>query len=168
MKESIGGVFLFEIVIAFVLFFTGIMCLTINHAKAFAVKDDIVNAITADKGKLTNDGTLDVNKTGTCDLNQKIVDAMSKDAYWTTGKCEGNFTGYNRDGCIDNKNPAICIKKTDVNLNEGLSARSYISDDTKRGCYYEVEVFYKLDIPIMQSVFNFNVKGQTKIMYENC
>ena len=41
MKESIGGTALFQITIVFLLLFTGVMCITINHSKAFAVKDEI-------------------------------------------------------------------------------------------------------------------------------
>ena len=42
MREAIGGSWLFNIVIFFVILFTGYMCLSINHTKAFNVKDDIV------------------------------------------------------------------------------------------------------------------------------
>ena len=48
MKEAIGGVSLFQIVILFLLLFTGVMCLTINHSKAFGVKDEIINIIETD------------------------------------------------------------------------------------------------------------------------
>ena len=49
MKEAIGGVSLFQIVIVFLLLFTGVMCLTINHSKAFGVKDEIINIIQEEK-----------------------------------------------------------------------------------------------------------------------
>ena len=42
MREAIGGNWLFNIVIFFVILFTGYLCLSINHTKAFNVKDDIV------------------------------------------------------------------------------------------------------------------------------
>ena len=40
MKEAIGGVSIFQIAVLFLLIFTGVMCLTINHSKAFGVKEE--------------------------------------------------------------------------------------------------------------------------------
>ena len=45
MKEAMGGISIFQIVIVFLLLFTGVMCMTINHSKAFGVKDEIINII---------------------------------------------------------------------------------------------------------------------------
>ena len=45
MREAIGGISIFQIVILFILLFTGVMCLTINHSKAFGVKDEIITII---------------------------------------------------------------------------------------------------------------------------
>ena len=45
MREAIGGTWLFQIVIVFILLFTGFMCLTINRSKAFNVKDQIIQTI---------------------------------------------------------------------------------------------------------------------------
>ena len=50
MKEAIGGTWLFQIVIAFILLFTGFMCLTINRSKAFNVKDQIIQSIQSYNG----------------------------------------------------------------------------------------------------------------------
>ena len=45
MKEAIGGVSIFQLAVIFLLIFTAIMCLTINHSKAFGVKDEVINLI---------------------------------------------------------------------------------------------------------------------------
>ena len=63
MKEAMGGVPLFEIVVVFILLFTGIMCLTINHSKAFAVKDEIINIIETNTTQYSAEGILSDNVT---------------------------------------------------------------------------------------------------------
>ena len=45
MREGIGGIQLFLIVVVMVLIFAGVMSLTLNQANAFAVKDQIVSII---------------------------------------------------------------------------------------------------------------------------
>ena len=45
MREAIGGTWLFNLVIFFVLLFAGYMCLSINYSKAFGVKDKIINEL---------------------------------------------------------------------------------------------------------------------------
>lgn len=166
MKESLSITYIFQIVILFILLFTGIMALTINNSNAFAVKDEIVNAI-----ELNNGDYLDGEN-----LSSDIVEAMNKASYRTTGKCESgeNVTGYDRDGNRVNTNEAaaVCIKE--VNVSEGLD--NYLRDifkdtmayeDSMNGKYYQVQVFYQLDIPIIKQIYNFSTKGETKIIYES-
>lgn len=149
MKEAYGGTFLFQIVILFLLLFTAIMCITINQTKAFAVKDDLINYIE------TNDG---LNLSGT-QLADGINEILTKDGYFTTGnKCGNGYTGYSREGkklSEGAQNPALCIKK----INSGSQAG---------GCYYEIKVFYKLDIPVLSTIFNFTETGKTKELYTYC
>ena len=52
MREAIGGTWLFNLVIFFVLLFAGYMCLSINYSKAFNVKDKIINEIERNGGIL--------------------------------------------------------------------------------------------------------------------
>lgn len=146
MKEAYGGTWLFQIVILFLLLFTAIMCLTINHSKAFAVKDDLINYIESKDG-------VDLSKKN---LDSGIIDLLSKDGYFTTGKkCDNNAKGYARDGKPTSTNPAVCIKKINTGRETG-------------GCYYEIKVFYKLDLPVLGSVFSFSETGKTKELYSYC
>ena len=50
MREAIGGTWLFQIVIVFILLFTGFLCLSINRSKAFNVKDQIIQTIQSYNG----------------------------------------------------------------------------------------------------------------------
>ena len=148
MKESFGATFLFQIVIVFLLLFTAIMCLTINNTKAFAVKNEVVSYI-------ESQGGIDISRP-LDNRNDGIVDILSKAGYFTTGKCETGYTAYNRDGSLNtstSNKSAICIKKIDSNQETG-------------GCYFEIMVFYRLDLPVFGSVFNFKTTGKTKVLFK--
>lgn len=147
MREAIGGTWIFQIVVFFVLLFTGFMCLSINHSKAFNVKNTIIKSIEREEG-------VDLNNPNSDPAIQKIVEYLKDTSYRTTGSCPDGYTGYNRDGNIDSRNSAFCIAKQIARSGSELPDMSY----------YRVVVFYQLDLPIFRSVFNFRVSGDTKIL----
>ncbi len=159
MREAIGGTWLFQIVIFFVLLFTGYMCLTINHTKAFNVKNNIIKTIEREQG-------VNLNNPESDPAIKMIVEYLKENAYRTTGVCPKDvvdkktgevitrYYGYNRDGKLDSRNSAFCIAEQVV--------RNY--DDMPNMRYYRVSVFYQLDLPIFKSIFEFKVSGDTKIM----
>ncbi len=170
MKEALGGISLFQIVIIFILLFTAVMCLTLNHAKAFGVKDEIINIIETDSLESSNSVSSHIDSR----TSQSIADLLGDAGYRITGRCPNNdWVGYDRNGNVtSNNNAAFCIKSTDV-------AEAYYDDASSRcrsNCtsiagdypdmyYYEVVLFYQLDIPIIGGVFNFRIYGSTKVLF---
>ncbi|MGN1379606.1 MAG: hypothetical protein ACI4XR_04370 [Bacilli bacterium] len=167
MREGIGGIQLFLIVVILILIFAGIMSLTINHSNAFAVKDQLVSII-------EDAGGLDITaecRLGSCNDDikdqqtlQSIIDALDSYSYRQTGDCDSitisdtaTIVGYQRTGEITmtGKKSSFCIAKIDANKDDG----------TLRGYYYKVYVFYQLDIPVLHSIFNFRSIGETKLLY---
>ncbi len=158
MRESISITTIFQIFILFVLLFTAIMCLTINNSNAFGVKDSIVNAIEA----------LDGNYLDGADLNEEIVRVIQETSYRTSGKCPDDYDGFDRAGNSVGSNSsdaAVCIKEVDVTggIDEALSG--FAQDDFVDGKYYSVVLFFQLDIPVFKQIFNFQTKGETRIIY---
>ena len=158
MRESISITTIFQIFILFVLLFTAIMCLTINNSNAFGVKDSIINAIEA----------LDGNYLDGADLNEEIVQVIQETSYRTSGKCPDGFDGFDRAGNSVGSNSsdaAVCIKEVDVTggIDENLSG--FAQDDFVDGKYYSVVLFFQLDIPVFKQIFNFQTKGETRIIY---
>ena len=156
MKEAIGGTWLFQIVIVFILLFTGFMCLSINRSKAFNVKNYILETIQTYNG--------DVNA-----AMSDIVEYMKTNAYRTTGKksdsidlkCGKEYACYNREGKKDNQNPVFCLVKIPVDSNKGCLVNDF--DDLPNMYYYRIEVFYQLDLPFFHDLFSFKITGDTKI-----
>lgn len=149
MREAIGGTWLFQIVIVFVLLFTGFMCLSINHSKAFNVKDNIIKSIEREKG-------VNLSSPESDKAIQSIVKYLQEASYRTTGKCPEGYSGYNRDGKLDSRHSAFCIAEVTTAKDATLPPKNY----------YRVVVFYQLDLPIFNEAFNFSVSGDTKIMYK--
>lgn len=159
MQESIGGVSLTIIVIAMVLLFAGIITLTINRSNAIAVKSQIVDKIENNYG-FDMSSEADYSTTD-CDIingDEVLCDILKQldyNSYRQSGTCEddGEVVGYQRDGKISLTNANFCIKK--ININK----------DSVNRYYYEVTVFYSIDLPVIKQLFKFKSMGQTKILY---
>ena len=171
MKEAIGGTWLFQLVIFFILLFTGYVCLTINYSRAFDVKDKIINEIERNGGFKTTKDDYTLNE---------IKKYMAKVGYRSTGSCIGFDIGCERDGkCSNvssNKEYAYCVKeiKYDNELS-GMNDEHSKSNKLYGGhvtdgefiylSYYKIRVFYSLDLPIIRRVFDFHINGDTKTLY---
>lgn len=167
MREALGGVSIFQIVILFILVFTGVMCLTINHSKAFGVKDEIINIIQNEPlASKLNGSTYQM----TSDTSKKIADALALAGYRVTGSCPKDYQGYDREGNLTNSRAAYCIKINNVtnSFNNDIKDKCTnnkcvtVTDDYPEMVYYDVILFYQLDIPIINSIMNFKIYGSTK------
>ena len=174
MRESIGGTWLFQIVIVFILLFTGYICLTINHSKAFAVKDDIIEIIERYNGiDLT---TTDPEKNP---VLGEISDKLSEIGYRTSGNCDKlnrnsdsttpvgqEWHGFDRDGkAASSNNASFCIRQVSVSNSTQTKVGSVTIDELPDMVYYQIGVFYQLDLPVLNSLMSFSEKGDTRIIY---
>lgn len=152
MKESIGGVTLFNIVIVFVLLFAGYISMSINYSKAYNVKNEILNIIRNQGGVCTSTYV----RSDCYNFALQITDYFREANYRSTGECEDGWVGYNREGQVDYNNSAFCVKGIKANSNSELP----------NALYYQVKVFYQLDIPIFSDVFEFSIYGETGRIYD--
>ena len=171
MKEAIGGISIFQIVIVFVLVFTGVMCLTINHSKAFGVKDEIITILETEKIPATASASYKLNST----TISKIVDELQEAGYRVTGKrCpDSSWTGYNRNGTVTSSDVAFCVKTNDVVQAYQKDLRDKCknnkckttSGDYPSMVYFDILLFYQLDIPVIKGLMTFNVYGSTRVLF---
>jgi hypothetical protein len=169
MKEAIGGIPIIQIVIIFIIIFAGIMGLTINHSKAFAVRDEIITIIESEDPKAVSNKLSDKTI-------EKIKNHLKEIGYRTTKKCpDASWDGYDRDGNAvgDGAVASFCIRAVDV-------AQNYIND-VKEKCkdgncvvvdykfpsmyYYDVILFYELNIPMINQLMKFDLQGSTRIIF---
>lgn len=156
MKESVGGISLFNIVIVFVVLFTGYISLSINYSKAYNVKNEIINIIRNQGGVCTSETPSSVDN---CyNFAEQITDYFREANYRNVGVCQNNWVGYSRDGKVlgpNAKNAAFCVNAIRANSNSELPD----------ALYYQIEAFYQLDLPIFSNIFRFSIKGETSRVY---
>ena len=156
MKESIGGISLFNIVIVFVMVFTGYISLTINYSKAYNIKNEILNIIRNQGGVCTSSVASSGNKCYT--FKDQIVDYFKETNYTSVGRCDDDWYGYSRSGellGLGSKKAAFCVKAIEAH------ATSELPD----AVYYKVKMFYHLDLPVINRFWNFTVEGETTRVY---
>lgn len=169
MKEALGGISIFQLVILFILLFTGIMCLTINQSKAYGVKDEIITII-------QNTSLASLNSTNklSSDTSSKIAEHLKNAGYRITGKCpDEEWIGYDRNGHEVKKDPAYCVRINDVSnsffddLEEKCANNKceVIKEGYPKMVYYDIVLFYQLDIPILNNIMNFKIYGSTKVLF---
>lgn len=159
MKEAVGGVSLFNIVIIFVLLFTGYISLSINYSKAYNVKNELLNIIKNQGGVCTSGSS---SGDDNCyNFANQIQDFFGETSYRSTGNCnrgsETGWIGYSRSGSLlpDGKNASFCVR----------GIRRTDNRELPNSLYYQVKVFYQLDLPVINSIFEFSIFGETSRIY---
>lgn len=171
MKEAIGGTWLYGIVLVFVVLFTTFISISTNYSRCFRLKDEIITTIEHYNG-----------------VNYKSINTINEYlngiGYASTGDCPENTseeetwygfmnsTTCSKDGTCNSsttKDVNYCIKKFTI------VKRACLTDDKKvdvtgaighpRSAYYQVVVFFKLNWPIINSLFNIHISGETGIIY---
>ena len=142
MRESIGGAWLLGIVMTFIVLFASFLAVSINYSKAFKVKNNVVDLIEKHEG-----------------MTEKTVDAiwdyLYTEGYILKDKCKSGYKGFDRDGSVGSSEEALyCVKKNTI-----------AADTSLEKAYYSVEVFFRLDIPMLGNIFTFSVSGETMSIY---
>ena len=161
MREAIGGTWLLGLVLTFIVFFASFLAISINYAKAFNVKNNIVDLLEKYEGN---------NKKA----REHIASYLKDTGYLVTGSCptsdendedpydEFNYNGYNLDGENTNGGKAyFCISK-DSQEETTISDKE---NDVLKKQYYRVIVFFKIDLPLIGELTTFRIRGETESIY---
>lgn len=167
MKESIGGTQIMILVVILVLIFAGLMSFTINHSNAFALKDQMVSVIEKYGGFDMSTELSGWGSSPSDEALQEMVDIIETGSYRQTGKCPDStdnmeVTAYQRNGSLVSgySDASFCIAKI-KSVNHG----SGYNGGAMSAYYYQVIVFYNLDVPALRSFFSFKAVGETKVLY---
>ena len=164
MKEAIGGTWLFGIVITFVVLFTSFVALSTNYSRCFNIKDEILTTIEHYNG---------VNEKSLAKINEYLGGV----GYSSTSKCPSNdgsasqwygFKIGNNTSTVGQTNANYCIRKHTITKpyeNNGGSITINGPIGHPRSAYYQVAVFFNLNIPIIRTLFNINITGETGVIY---
>ena len=150
MREAIGSYWLTMIVITFIVLFTGYMCLSINMNRSYKVKNEIINIMQKENG---------LNE----DALKQIQEYMTDVGYRTTGGCENGEFGFGINGQTQTDNKAVfCVKPLTIRY---LPSTPYTKSQFPEVTYYQVRVFFSLDLPVVRNMFTFALKGSTKKLF---
>ena len=149
MREAIGGAWLMGVVVFFIVLFSSYLALSVNHSRAFNVKNAIVEIIERHGGYTA------------CARNE-ICCYLRSVGYATGGHCNidrgaGDYGGDWEPGSIEfggtARRPAYCIRRHDMN-----PADIFIEH---RQAYFSIAVFFRVDLPIFHNLFTFPIFGET-------
>ncbi|MBR1416211.1 MAG: hypothetical protein IJ572_00135 [Bacilli bacterium] len=148
MRQSIGGSWVFMIVVLFTLIFASYLALTINYSRSFRVKNEVLNIIEKSQG-FTDNGVKLINN------------YLSQAGYKTTGTCKvaDNTIVY---GAVD-------LNGTIENIRNGNHSKYYYCFSKYTGyhsyyktrAYYRLTLFFHFDLPVIGDLMTFDVDGQT-------
>lgn len=189
MKKSISNFWLLSLVIVFIFIFSAYLIITLNYAKAFKVKNEVLSIIEKKKGISSNSTISSVTSRFSGVGNVKVPKSalgvinvyLNASGYKVKGNCYLNDGGqwYGIKELVDNSgDPVISYEKiTTSNRNKKyyycFSKRMNICSE---GCnvsnsaipyFYNVLLFYKMELPVLGDLFTFRVKGTTdEIFYD--
>ena len=143
MREAIGGTWLFGLVLTFIVFFASFLALSINYAKAFNVKNSIVELISKYEGN-------------NCKSRKSIGSYLNSTGYLVPGVCLSDYDGYDMEGKLVDKGKKAyyCIKGEKIENNAVLDKK-----------YYQVMIFFSIDLPVVGDLTTFRIKGETESIY---
>ena len=190
MREAIGATWIFVIVIVFIVVFTGYLAFSVNYAKAFAMKDSIIDILekyngpgeTADSASTVATPGLvlqeinekmkavNYNSLGNC---QMVVNALKKNVEDSKAKSEldEHTMGVSNDKAYIRSRYSYGFEKKKYNYCIIRQNQDAHDDKTIGFSNYFVATFFSINIDIINIIkvdFNFFVSGQTKnIAYPN-
>ena len=150
MRDAFGGAFSIKLMLIFLILYVALICVAINYARAFRVKNRIINIIEqyegycgVNKEQINNDINTYLSKTGYYISKDDVVGYIGKDGN-ESYEC---LNGFNNDGngygyCVYNKN------------NNSL--------DCSDKSVYSVETYMIFKLPIINIRFPIVIKGETR------
>lgn len=155
MRNSMGAAWVFGICLTFIVLFTAYLAITLNYAKAFRIKNNVISKIEEHGGYEQS-------------LDDGIKEYIYNQGLQAYGKCDTRITtDDDRDwdlvGTISNGDvPAdqsnVCIYRS--------VKHSKTEDGPKQQYVYRVVTFFRFDIPIVRYFSSFRVAGESRYIYD--
>ncbi len=148
MRESIGGAFLFNLVLIFLGVYVAILAFAVVYARAFNTKNHVITLIEQYEGynnastEINNymasrsGGVTNITSQYCCDLFRKEYNVQQSDCSKSVKQIQG--------GCIFE-----------------------FKDTTAKTHYYVVTTFMRIDIPVVSALVKYwPISGETRVLYD--
>ncbi|MCI8575790.1 MAG: hypothetical protein HFI09_04905 [Bacilli bacterium] len=146
MRESIGSTWILQLVIVFMLIFVAFLALSINYTKAYKIKNELLSIIEKYEG-------LNSGENGSISI---INNYLRYNSYGTMGTCDSETFGaasLDSNSLVptsDKNKYYYCVKKVNTSNTTFPDRASY-----------EIETFFKFNLPLLGEIFTFRVTGET-------
>ena len=185
MKEAIGGTWLFGIVIFFIVLFATIVSVSLNWSRAYKLKDEMINEIEKHHG-LTQEakdaidsyiGDIGYKSTGSCNkVNERNAGGVQVVSFSTGSDLNNMYRGARGDNYCVGRSDVVTREEKQFDGNSRLSYCATVEQSSDSGStvrsighpsssYYYVLVFFKIDMPIIGSIFGFDITGETSTIF---
>ena len=142
MKEASSSVWSFQMILIFMLIFSGFLALILVYSKAYTIKNRFISIIEKYSG--IDEDTIQI-----------LNNFAKNNGYVATSKCptDEDKTWYGviiSDNVVESVNP-------DTNYNYCF-ASGY---DNNNMVYYDIQMFYKFSLPILSGLGLYRINGKT-------
>lgn len=141
MREAFGGAFTIKLMLIFLAIYIAFIAVALNYAKAFRVKNQIINLIEQ------NEGIEDTEWTDQSGVIGEINNYLGQMSYYVDlNKVSNNNT--NTLHCYEN---GYCIEEYSLG-----------SVDEINSVYYKVTTYVKIDLQVFRLNFTIPITGETR------
>lgn len=154
MREAIGGTWLTQLIILFMLIFVAFLALTLNYTKAFKMKNEVLSIIEKYEGltqkSRDSEGSISI-----------INNYLKSNGYSIMRACPAGSYGVRS---LDNNNPVANgpIDKNDKSKYYYCVTKIKSPSTNNKGkVYYRINLFLRFNLPVLGDIFTFTVNGST-------
>ena len=159
MRESIGGGWLFGIVIVFIFMFSGFLAYSISYTRAFNVKNEVINYIEHNEGFSEYNGS-NIDNESTDRLNETVEGKI----HYLIRKVGYDFEGNGDVTCSDKgvNYDGVCIVKYCPVYDNNIHSYSKVSN-----VHYKVTTYINFGIKFFGLKFTIPIAGETRAIYKD-
>lgn len=141
MREAFGGAFTIKLMLIFLAIYIAFIAVALNYAKAFRVKNRIIDIIEQNEGIDSYDDTKEGSVIG--DINSYL---NTVSYYVNLANIKNNNT--ENINCYDR---GYCIEETTAPFTGGITSK-----------YYKVTTYININFPFFKLNFNIPITGETR------
>ena len=143
MRDSVGGTFMIYVLLIFLAIYITFVAVAFNYARAFRVKNKVIDIIEQNEGMSDADFN-NLSGKNSVGVAGQINEYLNSVSYYI------NLTDNNKNGrgtCFER---GYCVSEYSTKVDE-MTAK-----------YYKVTTFVRLEIPFLELGFTIPVKGETR------
>lgn len=176
MKNAISNIWLLGLVVLFIFVFSGYLAITISYSNAFKIKNEVIGIIERHNGMSQGQSASVKSISG----NGQVTDVSAMEtinlylygmAYKTRGTCPNDGRQwYGATTLVEGARPVVTYESyVPGRLYYYCFAKSPSDYGSKRQLdtfYYDVVIFYRLELPVfgfpgLGNLFTFRIEGTT-------